>query len=236
MKVKGIKHYRSSIPDEATERVTAWHIRSRKRYKAEYRLSGKLIGVRYFDEFGNIQTENPLKNGLLHGTIYFFDSANQIGFAEPYVNGLAHGTARQWSHDGKLLGTYTMNRGTGVDLWRQGTDWGNGLPYLSEARYIKDGKWHGFEWWLNVDQKSVWHERYFYYGLLHGIEREWNAKNRLKRGFPRYWINGVRVTKSKYLRACTKDPTLLTFQVPDNRPGRKFPPEIVLCKPSRKSR
>ncbi len=49
-----------------------------------------------------------------------------------------------------------MHHGTGVDLWRQKKNWGNGCTYLSEARYIKDGKWHGFEWWLNEDQKSVW--------------------------------------------------------------------------------
>jgi hypothetical protein len=190
--------------------------------------------VRFFDEEGCLETENPRKDGLLHGMKYSFHSPNRVQFAEPYINGLAHGTARQWSEDGKLLGTYTMKYGTGVDLWRQGTNWGNGLPYLSEARYIKDGTWHGFEWWLNEDQRSVWQERHFWFNQLHGIERDWNSDGHLSRGYPRYWINNLRVTKRQYLRACSKDPTLPPFQESDNRPDRKFPPEIVLCKPSRK--
>jgi hypothetical protein len=233
---KAIKHYRSSIPEEARERVTARHIRSRKRYKAEYWLRGELVGVRFFDEAGNIQAENPRKDGLLHGTLYCFDSPTQLKFAEPYVNGLAHGTARQWSRDGELLGTYSMNHGTGVDLWRQKNDFGNGLQYLSEARYLRDGKFHGFEWWINEDQRSVWQERHFKFDKLHGIERDWNSEGRLRRGFPRYWVEGVRVAKRQYLRACIKDPSLPRFLDSDNRPVREFPPEIVLCKPPRKSR
>lgn len=235
-KPRGIKRYRSSIPDGARERVTARHLRSRRRYKAEYWLNGKLVGVRFFDPGGAVESESPLKDGLLHGTRYFFESSNQLEFAEPYVNGLAHGTARQWSPEGKLLGTYTMKHGTGVDLWRQGTNWGNGLPYLSEARYIKDGIWHGFEWWLNEDQKSIWQERHFQLNQLHGIERDWNSEGHLKRGYPRYWVNGVQVTKRQYLRACLKDSALPSYRESDNRPERTFPPEIVLCLPLRRSR
>lgn len=224
------KDYRSSIPKEAKERVTARHIKSRRRYRAEYWLDGKLVGTCFFDKAGRTQTENPLRNGLLHGTQYFFDSPSQLESAEHYVNGLAHGTTRQWSQDGELLGTYTMKHGTGVDLWRARKNWGHGLPYLSEARYIKDGKWHGFEWWINEDQRSVWQERHFQFNQLHGVERSWNAEGRLKRGFPKYWLNGMRVTKRQYLRACAKDATLPPFRESDNRPKRRFPPEIVLSR------
>jgi antitoxin component YwqK of YwqJK toxin-antitoxin module len=233
---KGVKNYRSSIPRNAKERITARHIKTRKKAKAEYWLRGKVVGVRFFDEAGGIQAENPRKHGLLHGTLYCFHSPAQLEFAESYAKGLAHGTARQWSEDGALLGTYTMKRGTGVDLWRQGSDWGHGLPYLSEARYLKDGKFHGFEWWINEDQRSVWQERHFKFDKLHGIERDWNSRGRLRRGFPRYWVNGARVVKRQCLRACVKDSSLPRFRKSDNRPERKFPPEIVLCKPSRELR
>lgn len=228
--VSTAKHYRSSIPKEAKERVTARYIKSRRRYKVEYRLDGDLVGLRFFDEKGQIETESPLKRGYVHGTQYFFHSPCQLDFAERFVNGLAHGTARQWSESGELLGTYTMRHGTGVDLWRNCKNWGNGLPFLSEARYIKDGKWHGFEWWLNEDQKSVWQERHFQFNHLHGIERDWNSKGKLKRGFPRYWVNGVRVTKRKYLRARADDKTLPPFRQSENRPQRRFPPEIILSR------
>ena len=66
-----------------------------------------------------------------------------------------------------------MKRGTGLDLWWQ-EGYESGRAYLAEARYVKDGKWHGFDWWLNEDQKSVWQERHFQSDQQHGIERSWN--------------------------------------------------------------
>jgi hypothetical protein len=89
-------------------------------------------------------------------------------------------TVSKWSNDGELIGTYRMKNGTGLDLWRVKADWGNGRIYMSEARYVKEGKWHGFEWWLNDDQKSVNDENHFWENLQHGIERSWNKQNRLR--------------------------------------------------------
>ena len=188
-----MKHYRSSIPKEARERVTATWITGPRKYKTECILGGKIVGIRLFHETGELAYECPLKNGLKHGIEYRSDVPGMLLSAEPHSKGLPHGTARQWSNDGKLLGTYTMNHGTGYDLW-----WcdnlENGSPYLSEARYVKDGKWHGFEWWVNEDQKSVRQERHFREGSLHGIERLWNPEGVLRRGYPRYWVGNRRVT------------------------------------------
>jgi hypothetical protein len=226
-----MKNYRSSIPSEAKERITARHIRSRRKYKAEYILDKKLVGVRFFDEAGKLAAENPLRDGLLHGVMYYFHSSSQVCFAEPYVHGLAHGIARQWDENGKRIGAYTMSHGTGVDLWRQRANYGRGRIYLQEARYLKDGKWHGFEWWLNEDQESVHSERHFQYNQMHGIEREWNVEGHLRRGYPRYWVSNKQVTRSQYLRARAKDPTLPPFREKDNRPQRSFPPEIAVRRP-----
>ena len=146
--------------------------------------------------------------------------------AEPYSNGLLHGTAKQWSDDKRLIGGYTMQHGTGIDLWWC-EDPDERIPYLTEARYLKDGKWHGFEWWLNKDQKSVHEERHFRDDLMHGIERSWNLKGARRRGYPKYWVNNVRVTKRQYWRECVKDPTLPPFPDSDNQPQRKFPPEVI---------
>src|SRR5262249_4259929 len=113
-----------------------------------------------------------------------------------------------------------------VDLWYcEHAE--NGFPHLSEARYVKDGKWHGFEWWLNEDQKSVWQERHFWNDQMHGIERSWNHKGQLHRGYPRYWINDRRVTKRQYLREADRNPTLPHFCEADNRPQRRLPREIM---------
>jgi len=131
---------------------------------------------------------------VLHGIEYRADVPGKILSATPYFKGFLHGTAKQWSNDGKLIGTYTMKHGTGIDLWWNPRS-DNGLPYLSEVHYYKKGKPHGFEWWLNEDQ-TVSVERHWRNGQEHGIERSWNQQGRLHRGYPRYWVNDVRVTKS----------------------------------------
>jgi antitoxin component YwqK of YwqJK toxin-antitoxin module len=120
--------------------------------------------------------------------------------AEPFRNDLAHGTAKQWSHVGELIGTYTMKHGTGLDLWHAKEHWGQGRVYLSEARYDREGKWHGFEWWPDEDQKSVHSEHHFWDNLQHGIQREWNSQHRLRhieRGYCRTCTPKEKIGRSK---------------------------------------
>ncbi|HET6844185.1 MAG TPA: hypothetical protein VFK06_21270 [Candidatus Angelobacter sp.] len=220
-----MKHYRSSIPKEAKERVLAIHSAGPQKYKAEYILNGEVLGERQFDKNGLLEFERPLKNGVTHGSLYHFENG-VVTFMEHYSNGFAHGTAKQWSDDGELIGTYTMKHGTGLDLWRVKNDWGDGRVYLSEARFVKDGKRHGFEWWLNEDQNSVHDEHHFWENLQHGIQRSWNSQGRLRRGYPRYWVRNTRVTKRKYLRECANDSNLPVYREQDNLPARKFSAEI----------
>lgn len=221
-----MKHYHSSIPKEARERILATRLTGPQKYKTEYTLKGRVVGIRQFDENGLLEFECPLRNGVTHGTLYDITDGD-VTFAEHYTNGLAHGTAKQWSPDGELIGTYTMKHGTGLDLWRAKNNWGHGQVYLHEARYVKEGKWHGFEWWLNEDQKSVHLEHHFWENLQHGIQRSWNSKGGLRRGYPRYWVNNVQVTKRQYLRACSQYPNLPPFREQDNLPARRFPAEIA---------
>jgi hypothetical protein len=202
--------------------VVATFIDGPQKYKVECRLDGKVVGVRYYHKTAELSDEFPLKDGLTHGTVYRSRTPGKLESAEPHFKGKLHGKARQWSDDGKLMGTYTMKRGTGIDLWW--TESERGVPQLSEARYLKDGKWHGFEWWL-LGQKVPVHEQHFWNDKLHGIERRWNARGRLHRGYPRYWVNNERVSKRQYTRACTTDPTLPPFREQDNKPKRKFPAE-----------
>jgi antitoxin component YwqK of YwqJK toxin-antitoxin module len=218
-----MKHYRSSIPKAARERVTATSVHGPQKYKAECVFKGKVVGIRFFHETGELSMEYPMRNGLTHGIAYRSDEPGKLLSAEPYFNGRPHGTAKQWSDEGKLLGTYTMKHGTGVDLWWQ--QFQDGEPHLAEARYLKDGERHGFEWWW-LDRKNLWQEQHFSNGRSHGIERSWNEHGRLCRGYPQYWVSDKRVSKQQYIRASAKDPTLPPFRVQDNLPKRKFPPEI----------
>lgn len=226
LECRAVKHYRSSIPQAAEERILATHVSGPRKYKAEYRLDGEVAGIRYFGEAGELQSEIPLKNGRTHGILYYFDQG-LVTFSEPYSNGLAHGTAKQWSDEGKLIGTYTMRHGTGLDLWRCRRNCGTGSIYLSEARYLKGGMFHGFEWWLNEDPRSVHHETHFWKGQKHGIERDWNGEGRLRRGYPKYWVRGQQVTKRQYVRECLRDSALPPFREADNLPRRRLPPEVT---------
>jgi hypothetical protein len=100
-----------------------------------------------------------------------------------------------------------------------------GLPYLAEARYLNGGEYHVFEWWLNPDG-SVWTDGTSGTTGRHGIERSWNQSGRLRRGYPKYWVKGVRATKRQYLRPCANDPTLPRFRERDSRLQRELPAEI----------
>lgn len=215
------KRYRSSIPSEAIERIGLERGELRLH---EYLLDDQLIGTRQYDANGTLISETPLRNGKRHGIEYRWDDTGWLVSAEPYIDGLPHGVAKQWSSDGKLIGTYTLKRGTGYDVWRDVN--AAGKVYVSEIRYMKDGQPQGFEWWFDEDQHNLFIERHWHAGVLHGIEREWNAQGRIARGWPRYYRHGERVTKRQYIQACKSDSTLPTFYEKDQSPRRNFPPEV----------
>jgi antitoxin component YwqK of YwqJK toxin-antitoxin module len=215
--------YRSSIPESAEERVTARYDNGAK-LRAEYWLDGVRVGVRDFFESGELSSETPLRGDHYHGMVYRWDLPGLLISATPYHDGLEHGTAHQWSFDGRYLGSYTMEYGSGLDLWRSEC---GGAIRLSEARSYRDGRLHGFEWWICADQRSVYEEGHYLEGQPHGILRQWNRHGRLRRGYPQYYVHGKRVTRRQYLRACRDDASLPRFQPEDNLPARSFPPEVA---------
>ena len=218
------KRYTSSIPKHAKERVTV-RFPNGSTNVANYLVRGKVVGEWIWDEVGNVSMEIPYKKGQVHGIQYgwYFDGILTV--AIPYHNGKEHGIAKQWDESGKLIGTYSMKHGTGIDLWREQRFDGHSCC-LSEVRYMKDGDRHGVEWWIDQDQKTVYEERHFKIVKLHGIERSWNSQNRLRRGHPKYFVEGEQVTKRQYLNVSKTDPSLPRYHERDTRPARTFPPEI----------
>ncbi len=188
-------------------------------------LNGQVVGRRSYDSDGRLIVETPLKDGKKHGREYRWDFfSGNLESVEPFANGKLHGLAKQYGRKGNVIGTYRFVHGTGFDIWCLEKE--DGSVYVSEVFTVKDGSLDGYEWWLNVDQRSVWHERHWHQGSVHGIERLWNSQARLKRGYPKYWINGKAVKKGTYLKAAEKDRSLPKFREKENQNRRRFPVEI----------
>lgn len=222
-----MKRFKSDIPLNVVEQVTREF--RRDGLAIFYRLTdcllkGTVVGQRAYAEDGQLVVETPLKNGKKHGREYQWDDDGKLNLIEPYVKGKIHGTAKQYGRHGSVIGTYRLRHGTGYDIWRQES--GNGAITISEIHTLRDGLPHGYEWWLTNKSHIVWHERHWNEGEYHGIERCWNAANKLSRGFPQYWIKGQRVNKRQYLRAAQEDPSLPPFRLKDNTARRRFPDAI----------
>ena len=219
--------WKSDIPTGAVERlVSAYKQEGPCIYyrKMDCLLNELLVGRRAYDQDGKLVMETPLKDGQKHGREYTWHEDGTLLLVEPYVKDKIHGTAKQYGHAGKLIGTYRLVHGTGFDIWRQEGE--DGDIYISEIHSLKDGVPHGYEWWFVSERGSLSHERHWQAGKYHGIERVWNSRGRLSRGYPKYWIAGETVRKWKYLKAAQTDKTLPAFRVTDNSFRRKFPPEI----------
>jgi hypothetical protein len=143
--------YRSSIPPGVAERTVSEYRREGSAVwprRTECLPGEEIVGERWYDEDGTLVEEIPLQHGKKHGVEYQWDDG-KLSSAEPYWEGKPHGTAIQWDRDGRLLGTYTMVHGTGLDVWRGTRE--DGSIYVTEIRTLRDGLPHGFEWWLNED-------------------------------------------------------------------------------------
>jgi antitoxin component YwqK of YwqJK toxin-antitoxin module len=208
----------SPIPDHALEVIRdTWESGSKKR--AVYLIDGQEIGCRLWDESGLPEMEYGLRDGLIHGAFRTWVGDGQLSEEATYVDGKEHGESHQYQ-DGVCIGTYTMVHGTGLDLWCSAPG------ILAEERAMRDGQRHGFERWWSGDNQTIYEESHFHHGTEHGIFRQWNRQGRLSRGYPRYYVNGQRVAKRQYLRACLTDPTLPPFDAADNDPHRPLPPGV----------
>jgi antitoxin component YwqK of YwqJK toxin-antitoxin module len=218
--------YISSIPPDAREEdITGKPGSIRGKVVKNYYLGRNRVGQRVFSKGGTLEHEYSYKNGKRHGWEYDWNTAGRLRSAIPYDSGREHGTASDWGRSGALLGSYTMDDGTGLDLWWDEFD---GKAQLTEARVVVDNHMDGYEYWFARSCAGVlWKEKWWSKGRLHGIEREWNERGKLRRGFPKYWVEGEQVDKRAYNRAAKKDPALRPFDIAENEPYRVFPPEVA---------
>jgi antitoxin component YwqK of YwqJK toxin-antitoxin module len=212
--------YRSSIPKDCNEKIVSRHPDGSKSV-CHYFKNRKKVGVRFFDDDGSMSMEFGINNGLEHGNHYEWISGKLV-FFQKIKNGLAYGTAKQWSESGKLIGSFKMNNGNGIDLWWQ--DW-SGQVHLSEVCFLKNGLPHGVEWALDQNE-TIFNERQWFNGNWHGVYRSWKNSGTLSEGFPKFFIMNKQVAKAQYLKACKTDPTLPMYKTADDRAYREFPKSL----------
>jgi antitoxin component YwqK of YwqJK toxin-antitoxin module len=219
-----MKYVKSDIPQGAIEKNVREH--KEKEGLHDYRLvdcffKGKLVGQRIYNHTGFMLVETPMKDGLKHGREITWDEDGTLLSIEPHVKGKIHGTAKQYGRNGKVIGKYTIVHGTGFDIWRQ--EEADNTIFVSEIHSLQDGVPNGYEWWFASARQDLLHERHWQMGKLHGIERVWNSKGRLRRGYPKFYIADQAVSKQKYIKMALQDRTLPEFQEQENLPYRKLP-------------
>jgi antitoxin component YwqK of YwqJK toxin-antitoxin module len=165
-----------------------------------------------------------MKNGLKHGREITRTDDGQLLLIEPYVQGKVHGTAKQYGRNGNVIGTYTLVHGTGVDIWRQ--EEGDGTVFVSEIHSSQYGFPDGFEWGFASSKQDLWLERHWHRGKVHGIERVWNRTDKLRRGYPRFYIDDRPVSKQEYIEMTLTDKSLPVYREADNRPDREWPLDL----------
>jgi hypothetical protein len=222
-----IKNVKSSIPRNIVEKP----VRDFKQDGAHYYdrvmdcfFDGILVGQRVYNREGMMVLETPIQDGLRHGWEFTWDDDGRLLLMEPYVKGKIHGMAEQYGKEGNIIGTYTLVHGTGFDIWRQENE--DKTVFVSEIHSLQDGLPHGNEWHFATPNYELWHERSWHMGKLHGIERIWNSKGKLRRGYPRFHVLDQVVSRQKYLKLAQADRTLPTYREEDNLAQRNFPTEI----------
>ena len=155
------------------------------------------------------------KAGKKHG-IYAELYDGELSQITHYVDDLEHGQSKQYS-EGQLIGLYSLNMGTGIDVWFDAPD------VLSEEHHMYQGKPHGPERWWNGDNQTIWREVHYVHGKRHGIERQWNEDDDeqpfLEEGYPKFWIDDQEVSKQDYLR----HDDVMPYDAKDDNPTRMPP-------------
>ena len=220
------EYYVSSIPADArVEELTGKRAGRSGREVRRYFVNNIYVGYREYSLSGQIEHECAMAQGEKHGWEYEWYGNGRLTSAIPYCHGRVHGTARVWGESGLLLGSYTMEHGTGLDLWWVENE---GTAQLSEAMVVNDNLMDGYDYrfaWYAPGQLK-W-EKWWSKGELHGIEREWDLNGELRSGYPTYRIHDKQVDRQEYDRACRSDATLKPYSLEDNIPKRTFPPEVA---------
>lgn len=127
-----------------------------------------------------------------------------------WVRGSMHGTAQQVDEDGRALYRCKFDRGSGLDLWVQGTE-------IVELREIANNEPHGVERWGHP--RLPYEEGFFLRGKRSGVFRRWIGAD-LEPGYPKFFIDDEEVSERDYLLARKRRVELPALVPAENRRAR----------------
>jgi hypothetical protein len=163
---------------------------------------------------GAVLIECPFdRRDLRHGMELSRHWNGVIEWQVRWVHGAMHGSAQQFDEKGQVLCRSPFRRGSGVDIWVQGSE-------IVEFREFLENQRHGIERW---GHPLLPHEEAHYHrGRKTGIHRLWSAMA-LDDGYPKFFIDDQEVSKEAYRRIRAKRPALPAYRVADDWRARRLP-------------
>jgi len=208
-----------ALPDDAVERVLERHEHGGPSLTAFERDGLRIAEVRW-DRRGMPQQGATQREGLKHGLEVRWYENGVVGFVDAYEHGQRHGLARHFDYAGHLLVETRFDRGTGVAL--ACNVWDDGIPTLADEIHTVSGQLLLVRRWTG-DDRTIWLEEHYQNGLPHGIFRAFGDDERLRRGWPRFFVWGERVDKRHYLAVQPSEPTLIPYRAEHDAPERTLP-------------
>ena len=137
----GEDHLKYSIPSDAEKRssvrleiVDGVEIKTER---DEFFLKSTKVGERVRGD-GSLR-ETPYKDGSKHGVSRAWHQSTLVE-ERPFKDGKLHGVCRQWDLQGRFLGSFWMNMGTGI--LKQWSESGT-----REESYCRDGEVYLVRWY-----------------------------------------------------------------------------------------
>lgn len=137
----------------------------------------------------------------------------RVSWRVPWVRGQMHGVAMQFDERGRVLMRSRFVRGCGVDVF---TNDGR----VTEFHEVVNSVPHGVTRWGNP--LTPWSEEHYLDGKRAGVFREWRG-SKLTRGFPKYFVDDVQVSREEYRRLRRKRPELPPDRRAEDSPTRELP-------------
>ncbi|MGH2396163.1 MAG: toxin-antitoxin system YwqK family antitoxin [bacterium] len=181
----------------------------------EARLDTRALGQLNWSSDGRLLHERRFDaQGRVHGIETERDESGRVVWCATWVDGSMHGPAVQFDDRGRPVLVTHFVRGCGTDIWAS-------CGKVTELRELVDGVPHGLERW--GDPRRPWEEGSFFAGQRHGIFREWKSDGTLRKGFPRYYVNGNQVSRRAYDAARASDPSLPPYVARKDLNKRRLP-------------